>query len=182
MGFHLVNWMKKYVFKPYSPSFSLLFEKEKVRISSSIKNAISIEHVGSTAVPQLGGKGIIDIAIAADPAEIDSIACRLQEIGYLFRESGSSIERRFFRCDLPDEEEGTRRYHVHLMSPESQEWQDLISFRDYLIHHPEEAKKYAELKKRAAAEVEEDGARYRMLKAPLFETILKKIRKDRESS
>ena len=51
--------MKKYVFKPYNPKFPVLFEQEKQRIASHLKEKAPIEHVGSTAVPGLGGKGII---------------------------------------------------------------------------------------------------------------------------
>ena len=50
--------VKKYVFKPYSKIFPELFQKEKERISPNLKEALAIEHVGSTAVPGLGGKGI----------------------------------------------------------------------------------------------------------------------------
>jgi GrpB-like predicted nucleotidyltransferase (UPF0157 family) len=58
--------MKKYVFKPYSKNFPELFQKEKERIVSNLNLPLVIEHIGSTAVPGLGGKGIIDIGIATD--------------------------------------------------------------------------------------------------------------------
>jgi GrpB-like predicted nucleotidyltransferase (UPF0157 family) len=50
--------MKKYVFKPYSNIFPALFDKEKERIAPHLKKALAIEHVGSTAIPDLGGKGL----------------------------------------------------------------------------------------------------------------------------
>ncbi len=64
---------KKYVFKPYNQKFSELFEKEKERIISCLKKRLSIEHVGSTAVPDLGGKGIIDIAIGVNKEDRDQV-------------------------------------------------------------------------------------------------------------
>ena len=70
--------MKKYLFKPYSKIFPDLFEREKERISSHIKEDLVIEHVGSTAVPGLGGKGIIDIAIAVSKKEMESVSKQLQ--------------------------------------------------------------------------------------------------------
>src|SRR5579862_6481618 len=76
--------MKKYVFKPYSKIFPLLFDQEKLRLASHLKGDLKIEHVGSTAVSQLEGKGIIDIAIAVDKKEMDSISKQLQELGYEF--------------------------------------------------------------------------------------------------
>lgn len=166
--------MKKYVFKPYSKIFPELFEKEKARIASHIEESLIIEHVGSTAIPGLGGKGIIDIAIAADEQALDAVSKQLQDLGYEFRPQYSTPDRLYFIIFLPDPEEGTRRYHLHLLRKESEEWKDLLHFRDHLRQHPEEAKKYGDLKKQAAEEVNEDGAKYRELKGPVFVKILKK--------
>jgi GrpB-like predicted nucleotidyltransferase (UPF0157 family) len=166
--------MKKYVFKSYSKIFPILFEEEKQRLASHLKGNLKIEHVGSTAVPQLGGKGIIDIAIAVDKKEMDSISKQLQELGYEFRPSFSTPDRLYFIIYLPDPEEGQKRYHIHLTYPESQDWKDLIFLRDYLRSHPEEAKKYGDLKEKAANESNEVGEKYRMFKDPLIREILEK--------
>ena len=144
--------MKKYVFKPYSKIFPKLFQKEKERISRNLKEVQAIEHVGSTAIPGLGGKGIIDIAIAVDKAGMEEAKSRLQELGYEFRPSFSTPDRFYFIIYLPDPEEESRRYHIHLTYPENGKWKELIGFRDYLRHHPEELQEYAELKKQAALE------------------------------
>ncbi len=133
------------------------------------------EHVGSTAIPDLGGKGIIDIAIAVNKKEMDLVLKKLQKLGYAFSPTGSTLDRLFFSMDLPDKEEGIRRYHIHLTYPESKDWKGMIGFRDYLKNHPEEAQKYAEVKKRAANVVNEDGAKYRKMKEPTFKKILTKI-------
>ena len=164
--------MKKYVFKPYSETFPELFRKEKERIAPHIKGALAIEHVGSTAVPGLGGKGIIDIAIAVNQRDISLASKQLQNLGYEFREGRSTAARLFFRIDLPDSEEGVRRYHVHLADCEGNDWKGLIGFRDYLRIHPEEAEQYAEVKKRAAMEANHDGKKYRKLKEHIFKKIL----------
>lgn len=55
--------------------------------------------------------------------------------------------------------------------PENHEWKELIEFRDYLRHHPEERKEYEELKKQAALEANDEGDRYRKLKEPMFKKI-----------
>jgi GrpB-like predicted nucleotidyltransferase (UPF0157 family) len=164
--------MKKYVFKPYSARFPTLFLAEKARISERISECIDIQHVGSTAVPGLGGKGIIDIAIAIDPSDTHKVSAKLQELGYEFRKNGSTEERLFFRADLPDEEESKRRYHVHLTFPDSKECKNLLLFRDYLRAHPNVAKEYAKLKKEAAELANENGPEYRRLKAHIFKQIL----------
>jgi GrpB-like predicted nucleotidyltransferase (UPF0157 family) len=166
--------MAKYVFKPYSEKFPELFEREKKRLSKHIYKSMQIEHVGSTAIPGLGGKGIIDIAIAVRSDDTSALTTELQVLGYEFRPNHSSPDRLFFRIDLPDDEEGTRRYHVHLMRQGNREWQDMLTFRDYLKNHPEAMQEYADLKKKSANIVEEDGKKYRDLKDPFFKKILNK--------
>lgn len=163
--------MKKYVFKPYSKIFPALFEKEKERITSHVKKHITIEHIGSTAIPDLGGKGIIDITIAVQKQDMDLISTQLQSIGYEFRPTFSTPDRCYFVIYLPDPEDGERRYHVHLTYPENSEWQQLLGFRDYLSNHPEEAEEYAQMKRQAAAEANQEGERYRKIKEPMFKKI-----------
>ena len=164
----------KYVFKPYNPIFPTLFEKEKSRIAAHLGRAVAIEHIGSTAVPGLGGKGIIDIAIAVDRNEIENVSKKIQEIGYEFRPNFSTPDRFYFVAIRPDPEEGERRYHIHLTYPENSEWKDLIFVRDYLRAHPEEAREYEELKKKAASEANQEGEKYRAIKNPLIRKILQK--------
>lgn len=161
--------MSKYAFKPSSPLFPGLFLKEKDRIAPNLPFSASIEHVGSTAVPGLGGKGIIDIAIAIDRNSMEKAKAELQKLGYEFRPSFSTPDRFYFVIYLPDPEEGHRRYHVHLTYLQSKEWRELVGFRNYLLNNPEELREYAELKKKAALEAEEDGEKYRKIKEPMFQ-------------
>ena len=163
--------MSKYAFKPYSSIFPELFNKEKDRIEPHLKKALAIEHIGSTAVCNLGGKGIIDIAIAVNKEDMETTSQQLQSLGYEFRPTFSTPDRFYFIIYLPDPEEGNRRYHVHLTYPESSDWKGFISFRDYLRAHPEEVQEYAEMKKRAALEANQEGDLYRKIKKPIFQKI-----------
>lgn len=162
---------KKYTYKPYSNTFPSLFQKEKERISSSLNIASAIEHVGSTSIPGLGGKGIIDIVISVPREEMDQASQILQELGYEYRPSFSTLERFYFVSYLEDLEEGIRRYHIHLTYPSSKEWKNLIGFRDYLRTHPEAVEEYAAIKKHAAAVANQDGEQYRKMKEPIFKKI-----------
>jgi GrpB-like predicted nucleotidyltransferase (UPF0157 family) len=170
-GFGKEKIMKKYVFKPYSTIFPELFCKEKDRIVSNIVTALAIEHVGSTAIPNLSGKGIIDIALAVNKSDMDSTVKQLQDLGYIFKPTNSTSARYFFIIDLPDSEEQLRRYHLHLTYLESVDWKEFILFRDYLRNHPEEAEQYAEIKRKAVIEANHDGEKYRKLKEPMFKKI-----------
>ena len=169
--------MKKYVFKAYDPIFPDLFNREKERIASYIKTSLKIEHVGSTAIPGLGGKGIIDMAIAVQKQDIESVMQQLQKLGYDYRPAFSTPDRAYFVIDLSDPIKGTRRYHVHLTYPESDDWKGFLEFRDYLKAHPKEAEEYAELKKKAVLEADHDGEKYRKLKEPMFQKISQKSKK-----
>jgi len=171
----------KYVYKPYSKVFPDLFQHEKERISASLTNALAIEHIGSTAIPNLGGKGIIDIAIAVAKEEMEHACITIQKLGYEFRPTFSTPDRFYFITYLKDPEEGSRRYHIHLTYPSSNEWKELIGFRDYLKAHPEAVEEYANIKKHAADTANQDGEQYRKMKEPMFQKI-KAFIKDKEGS
>lgn len=162
--------MQKYIFKPYSEIFPELFKKEKERIAQALTTA-QIEHVGSTAVPGLSGKGIIDIAIAINQEDMAWASDQLQALGYEYRPGFSTPDRLYFIIFLTDPLGEKRRYHVHLTYPESSEWKDLLGFRDYLRNHPKEAQEYAEMKKRAVSEAQNDGEKYRKIKEPMFKKV-----------
>ncbi len=164
--------MSKYVFKPYSKIFPDLFLAEKKRIFSAVGEELEIEHVGSTAVPGLGGKDIIDMAISSEKKDL--VLLKLKELGYGFYPEFSTESRLFFKTDRPDPEETMRTYHIHLMSSQSEELKDMLFFREYLKSNPEEARIYADIKKRASTEAHENGMLYRKLKEPFMKEILKK--------
>ncbi|KAF3362558.1 Glutamate-rich protein grpB [Chlamydiales bacterium STE3] len=166
---------QKYLFQPYSSTFPDLFQKECQRIERSVNRPLLIEHVGSTAVPLLGGKGIIDIAIAIDQREMKSLIRPLQLLGYTFKPDFSTPDRLYFVTFLPDCEREWRRYHIHLTFPESQDWKGLIGFRDYLRSHPEAILEYEEIKKQAVFLAEENGEKYRAIKEPFIKKIYRNI-------
>ncbi len=164
--------MGKYDFKPYSKSFPSLFFEEKKRIEDYLKEDVRIEHIGSSAVPGLGGKGIIDILIITENK--DEIVDRLLGLGYHFYLSYSTTDRLFLKMHLPDLEEGTRTYHIHVMSFKSEDCLDLLFFRDYLKSHPKDVEKYEEIKAEAALKAHGEGMLYRKLKDPFMKEILDK--------
>ncbi len=167
--------MKKYVFKPYNPIFPILFEKEKLRLQKYLTGSYQIEHIGSTAIPKLGGKGIIDIYIAVPKGQMKQTSQEIQQAGYEFRMQASKMHHHLFhRIYLPDDLEGIRTYHVHITYPEQQDWINTLAFRDYLRTHPQDVKEYAEIKKKAATEANEDKDAYMTIKSPMMQEILQK--------
>ena len=126
-----------------------------------------IEHVGSTAVPGLVAKPIVDIALSVESFEsLDTAA--LETLGYVYRSEYDDEfpNRRYF--SKPD-------FHVHAYEREHEEFMDFVRFRDYLRTHPEDAEAYAVLKRRVAAE--NDRETYRDAKAPFVERLVEMLRR-----
>ena len=173
----------KYFFRPYNPIFPKLFESEKVRLQRILGECAQIDHIGSTAVLGLGGKGVIDISVVAPKKDWSKISKMLEGARYEYKkkDTGREKERLFFMTNLPDNELGTRLYHIHLSYPESPEFKKEIGFRDYLRIHPKDVKRYAETKKLAAENAQKfktkDEMRdvYGKTKEDFIKQVLKKM-------
>ena len=164
--------MNKYIFRPYSAQFPFLFEGWKQRLAAFLSYPATIEHIGSTAVPGLGGKGIIDISIAVPRDCLQQASAALQRAGYEFRPHAGTSDRLFHRIDLPDPIEGLRRYHVHLTHPGNPDWAETRAFRDYLRSNSGAVEAYAQAKQTAVSQSGGDGQRYMDAKQPVIEQIL----------
>lgn len=166
---------KKYSFKEYNSSYPKLFEKEKQRILKIIPYS-EIEHVGSTSIPGLGGKPIVDLMIVVPKKGIDSARCILEKNNYFHPEKGSEKDRIFFQKDY-----GflfwKRRVHVHLTYKNSLPYLRAISFREYMKRNLKEVKEYARIKKKGAELAKGNGQKYRDYKNNFLEKITKKALK-----
>lgn len=122
--------MFKYIFRAYDPVYPKLFTNEKNRLKKLLTEDILIEHVGSTSIPGMGGKGIIDIAVAANNKDdLSNVSSQLIEAGYYFDPDDGTNERLFHSRMVSDAE----RYHIHLTFKGSKDCKEMTSFRDYLI-------------------------------------------------
>jgi len=97
-----------YSFLPYDPIFKELFNKEKSYLQKILDDDLVIEHFGSTSVPGLGGKGVIDIYILAPKDKVKSVSNKLQENGYLFKDFFKDSDHLFHQID---KEYGNKKYH-----------------------------------------------------------------------
>jgi len=124
--------------------------------------ALRIDHIGSTAVPGLDAKPIIDIQISvADFDPLDAFRLPLEGIGYVFRSDNPERTKRYFR-----ESPGHPRTHVHVRRSGSWAEQFALLFRDFLREHVEEARRYAALKHSLAALHRTERERYTEAKEP----------------
>jgi GrpB-like predicted nucleotidyltransferase (UPF0157 family) len=137
-----------------------------------------IEHVGSTAVVGLGGKGIIDILISVPREKMGEYSSKLREAGYVFSPQACTKDRYFYKQDIETAKYRTRRFHIHLTYPSSQDEQETLAFRDYLRNHPEEVKRYSDIKEEAGALDNVNKKTYWAKKEPVFRDILSKALKE----
>ena len=161
---------------PYCPQWPLLYEEEKCRISAALGNRIEqIEHFGSTAIPGLAAKPVIDIMIGVqrlDQAEECISLLEVLSYAYVPELEAELPDRRF----LWKETASTQRYHIHLTQVHGPLWENPIAFRDYLHEHPEEAEHYGQLKADLAAQCDSDIGSYIHGKTAFVQQILDKAK------
>ena len=153
---------------PYDPAWSKKYADEARRVRSAIGPMINdIQHIGSTAIPGMAAKPIIDIAVAvADTAVVESLVPALAALGYQYRGLLFGIEGpHFFRKGDP------REYFLHVFEGGSDLWAEPIAFRDYLITHADVAAEYRALKERLAAEHAGDRTAYTAEKKGFVEKV-----------
>ena len=141
----------------YDPRWTQKFALESARIRQILTEPLlEIEHHGSTAVPGLAAKPVIDMLVAVDSmARAARYAAVLIEYGY---EAPDARYRELWpeRIVLIRREHGVRTCHVHLMLRGHPVWRRLLAFRDYLRGHPDVAAEYAALKRSLAGAHNDD--------------------------
>jgi GrpB-like predicted nucleotidyltransferase (UPF0157 family) len=166
--------MVDYVFKPYNPQLPKIFEQEKRRLRQFLFGEYKIEHFGSTAIPGLGGKGIIDIYLIVPKKNLETVFKGLESAGYEFRPNAGNAERFVFVREIRNKDQEKERYHLHVTYTENSQWKIDLAFRDYLRTHPKDLEEYADIKQKAAAEANQSKEEYMRIKKPVIERILAK--------
>lgn len=138
----------KYKFRRYNKSYPKLFNNEKSKFKKILPKNVIIEHVGSTSIPGLGGKGIIDMVIFCKSKDINKIINLLIKNKYEI-DSTSKNKKRIFFCRRIIYQGKERRIHIHLTS-NKKKLNSFISFRDYLINNKSVKKEYEGIKKQAS--------------------------------
>ena len=169
--------MQKYIFQPYSKRFQQLFKREKGKLKKLLTSNTKIGHIGSTAVPGLGGKGIIDIIISCKNKEIKITRNILERGGYEFKPKAGDRQRLFFQKDYKYRN-SIRRVHLHLTPPDSLVWKRCTALSAYLKRHPKETKEYAKIKREGAKIARGEGKIYRDYKNNFLDRLTKKALKE----
>ena len=161
------------IIMPPDPSWSVAFEHAKADLLVALAGrVIAAEHIGSTAVPGLSAKPVIDVLLGVKSLD-DVAACVpiLVAKGWEYPEDFNKglVGRRFF---LKRDGEGVRTHHAHFVVHEGPLWNEYVVFRDRLRAHPVLRERYAKLKADLAAKFHDQRERYTASKTDFVKEVL----------
>ena len=154
--------------QPYNPNWAINFEKIKEILDASVFNYIlDIQHVGSTAVPNLAAKPIIDIDIIyGEDDDFDNVKTALEKLGYYYNGNQGIEGREVFKRSGKQTDEILDKiiHHLYVCKADCVELQRHILFRDYLRKDEFTRKFYGKLKYKIAEETQNNKSDYAILK------------------
>jgi GrpB-like predicted nucleotidyltransferase (UPF0157 family) len=154
---------------PYDPSWPGQFTQEERMLRGALAAWLAgpIEHIGSTAIPGLAAKAVIDIMAGVETLDVSRPAiAALADLDYCYFPYRADSEHWFCKPSA-----AFRTHHLHLIPVGSPRWREAIAFRDYLRSHSQIATEYADLKRHLAHEHRLDREAYTDAKAPFITHI-----------
>ena len=159
---------------PYDPGWPDAFEAEAARLRAALKTlALRVDHHGSTAIPGLGAKPIIDIQVSVSTLQpLSAYGARLEAIGYVHVPHSDDSFCPFFHRPT----RWPHTHHVHVVERGGREERRTLAFRDYLRDHPDMAREYEDLKRTVAAQIvvadRESQEKYAVAKTDFIERVV----------
>ena len=166
---------------PYDPRWPELFEEERRHLLACLPAGLikRIEHFGSTAVPDMSAKPIVDMLV-----EVTSLAetkiritpvLESQGYDYFWRPSWGDATPPFYAWFIKRDEKGNRTHHIHMVEKHFQHWERLL-FRDYLIEHQDVARQYGELKNKLSKMYCKDRISFTEAKTNFIKSVTEKAK------
>ena len=162
--------------KPYDPGWPEKFEQERSALEEVLGADVTggIHHIGSTAIPGLDAKPVIDILVGVRDLESARAYIEpLKALSYVYAPYRSDTEAWFCKPHP-----ARRTHHLHLVPTGSGRFRADLTFRNYLRAHPEVAAEYLGLKRKLAAEFEHDREAYTRSKAQFVREVVQRARSD----
>jgi GrpB-like predicted nucleotidyltransferase (UPF0157 family) len=149
----------RYQVVPHQPAWKQRYVSEAERITSALTGlSAKIHHIGSTAIPSIAAKPIIDILMEVDDLSgLDARSPAMEQLGYNVMSEFGIPGRRYFR---KNDAASTRTHQIHAFHTGSTGAVRHLTFRDYMISHPEAAMAYSALKQRLARQHPDDFEAY----------------------
>jgi GrpB-like predicted nucleotidyltransferase (UPF0157 family) len=144
---------------PHNPEWQQAFQNETQQITAALGDTVVVvHHIGSTAIPTIYAKPIIDILLVVqDLAALDEKQSKMEALGYGALGEFGIPNRRYFRRDNVL---GDRTHQVHAFENSSPQIKRHLAFRDYMIDNPDVAQEYSSLKRELAARYPDNSAAY----------------------
>ena len=161
----------------YDPCWPQIYLAEREKVLAAVgARFVALEHVGSTAVPGLSAKAIIDMMAAVSDLQ-DGVDCleQLAALGYEKIETG--MQAHLFLRKI-DPEQGCS-FHLHIVDSASWPERNERLLRDYLLAHPTDAQAYGQIKQRLALEYAQDGLSYTKAKTSFIQSVMDRARDER---
>ena len=172
----------KYSFRPFHSYLAKRAREEITRIKAAIPQS-KIEHIGSTSIPGVGGKGIIDLYISVSKKDLDRASLIIQKLSYEFKPTGGVPNKRLFHQRIMTYKDGHKQmFHAHLTYSGNKDWINSIAFRDFLRSNPKLANEYSEIKHKAVAAAKKFRKKsdkkkaYMNAKKPVIEKIMRLVK------
>ncbi len=156
---------------PYNAQLPIVFNLVKDIIQKEIPG-IEVEHIGSSAIPGVGGKNMIDLVIPTEEVDQIKIKRKLHDLG--FQESPYPQLVPVLNGSIAYQE-NEYMLNLYVISSSSDSYQMWIRFRDYMLKHPEDAKAYDQLKQTTVVGKRTGYREYQQAKTPFLNSIMKKI-------
>ncbi len=149
----------------HDPGWAKLFEQERDRLAGVFDDkALGIEHIGSTSVPEICAKPVVDVLVGVPELELSKEQVESMEaLGYEFLGEYGLAGRLFFRKE-------PHTHHVHVVEHGGRHWERQLTFRDALRTDAEERRRYDEFKRRLASEGHSREV-YTELKTPFIREV-----------
>lgn len=160
----------------YNPRWPEMFELERRHLLACLPSGLirRIEHFGSTAVPGLPAKPIVDILVEVTSLEETRLrivpVLEAQGYDYFWRPSWGNDIPPFYAWFIKRDKNGNRTHHIHMVEAYFKHW-DRLLFRDYLIEHPEIAREYGCLKEKLSAAHRSDRVAYTEAKTAFIRDV-----------
>lgn len=153
-----------------------IYQNIERELRTKIPINVPITHVGSTAIPNMYGKNIIDILIGAkNKKQFDEIAKELIDCGFIPSNNSQSDVYQFFASKK--EETGSGDIHIHLVMKNTNRYLDFIILKKYLLANKEEALAYSNYKKQIISQGITERKKYKSIKSEYVTELLERARK-----
>jgi GrpB-like predicted nucleotidyltransferase (UPF0157 family) len=153
-----------------------MYQEESARLGAALQpHIVALYHVGSTSIPNILAKPIIDILIEVYRIEVvDTLTETMQQQGYRAHGEHGLPGRRFFSKDTA----AVRSHHVHIFQSGHPDIARLLGFRDYILANPDAAQRYSLLKQELARRFANDSESYTEAKTDFIRSIERLVQQE----